>query len=107
MSRVKLDTRVMDRMPGVIRRRAGILLLELGYEVEAHAKRKVPVDTGNLKSTIQTSEVGPTTVWVHDGTDYGVYQELGTYKMAAQPYLRPAVERVAKTLGKKFAGLFS
>lgn len=31
---------------------------------------------------------------VADGVEYGVYQELGTVKMSAQPFMRPAVEAV-------------
>lgn len=64
-------------------------------DVEAHAKRLAPVDTGALRSSITTStgisgleaEVGPT---VH----YGLYQELGTARMAPQPYMGPALEVV-------------
>lgn len=32
--------------------------------------------------------------YVHDGVDYGVYQEFGTYKMAAQPFMNPAADAV-------------
>jgi len=31
---------------------------------------------------------------LHDGTDYGKYQELGTTKMAAHPFMTPAAEAV-------------
>ena len=30
--------------------------------------------------------------YLHDGVSYGIYQELGTFKMAAQPFIRPAIE---------------
>jgi HK97 gp10 family phage protein len=51
----------------------------------------VPVDTGYLQSTIYSLaegmqlEIGAT-------ADYASYVEFGTYKMAAQPYLRPAFD---------------
>ncbi len=65
-------------------------------DVEANAKAVVPVDTGNLKSSIQTTfedagavaYVGPRSV------DYAIHVEYGTVKMRAQPYMRPAAERV-------------
>lgn len=59
------------------------------------AKLAAPVDTGNLRSSIGfnlsrgnhiVAEIGPT-------ANYGIYLELGTYKMAAQPYLFPATDR--------------
>jgi hypothetical protein len=42
------------------------------------------------------------TYYIADGVQYGVYQELGTSKMAAQPHVTPAVEghRNADTFGR-------
>ena len=31
---------------------------------------------------------------LHDGVDYGIYQEFGTTKMAAHPFMTPAAEAV-------------
>lgn len=39
---------------------------------------------------------------VGTNVEYSVYVEFGTYKMAAQPYLRPAVERVSRNLATYF-----
>lgn len=54
-----------------------------------------PVDTGALRASIDTRSVRflgvlHASVRVSPGVLYDIYQELGTYKMAAQPYLRPA-----------------
>ena len=55
------------------------------------AKDLVPVDTGNLRSSISARSLG-------DGcecdasADYAQYVEYGTYKMDAQPYFEPALE---------------
>jgi HK97 gp10 family phage protein len=38
--------------------------------------------------------------------EYGVYQEFGTSKMAAQPFLVPAIEAWAEKFYKAFEGLF-
>jgi len=35
---------------------------------------------------------------IRDGTEYGLYVELGTERMTARPALVPAVERVKKVL---------
>lgn len=58
--------------------------------IQKKAKRVVPVDTGELKS-----EINPYSVNKEHGvaanTEYAAFVELGTSKMAAQPYLRPAL----------------
>lgn len=89
------------------------------FDVEAHAKANVPVATGFLKSSIYAELHGSSdygnageppagaellpeiprpaddhTAYVAVGASYGVYVELGTVKMAAQPYLAPALDAV-------------
>lgn len=65
--------------------------------VASESKRIVPVATGNLRASI-TSELGE--VSTHRATahvgygqqaPYGKYIELGTSRMSAQPFLRPAL----------------
>lgn len=41
-----------------------------------------------------------------DGRLYGIYQEMGTYKMAAHPFFIPAIEKVEGELMDMFMGLF-
>lgn len=64
----------------------------VGLQVEGYAKMKAPVDTGRLRNSI-THAVAKDEQAVYVGSDvfYAPYQELGTVKMPAQPYLRPAV----------------
>lgn len=77
---------------------------KLGPRIQQNAQRTVPVDLGNLKRSIivqvQTEGTDPVLqvgVDPHapgitiDEVDYGRMVEQGTSKMAAQPYLRPAV----------------
>lgn len=52
----------------------------------------VKLDMRVLKELLRATSFGSITRWVHDGVEYGVYQELGTSRMGAQPFLRPAVE---------------
>jgi HK97 gp10 family phage protein len=72
---------------------------QLGPRVEAEAKRLVPVDTGELHSSIGTvirREATPV-LYLCAGLggrgSYAVFVELGTSRMRAQPYLRPAAFR--------------
>lgn len=64
---------------------------ELGERVAQRAKEHCPVDTGRLQESI-TSTANGKTVTVGSDVEYAVYVELGTCKMRAQPYLRPALE---------------
>lgn len=54
------------------------------------AKRIVPVDTGELHDSIH-SEVSSDGMYVVADADHASHVELGTSKMPAQPYLRPAL----------------
>lgn len=67
-------------------------------DIEEGAKSIVPVDTGNLKNSIQVKEQEDdlnATIGIHEGShvEYAAYVEYGTHRMAAQPYLTPAAER--------------
>jgi HK97 gp10 family phage protein len=76
---------------------------KLGPRIQANAKRTVPVDLGNLKRSIIVQVQRGDQPVLQVGVDphapgitipeveYGRYVEQGTSKMAAQPYLRPAV----------------
>ena len=62
-----------------------------GAEVIADLARDyVPVDKGDLLDSIEVIEEGGE-VFVQAGTDHAAPVEFGTYKMQAQPYLRPAI----------------
>lgn len=56
------------------------------------------VDTGALRNSMRWEEVAPGTVYVMDGVEYGAYLELGTEKMAARPFMGPAIERARQGL---------
>ena len=79
--------------------------------VAATAQQIAPKDTGYLASSIHAESVARgKTAEVRVDADYAAYVEYGTYKMAAQPFLQPAVSRhaaefaaeVAKPLGGSF-----
>lgn len=55
-------------------------------------KRLVPVDTGALRDSIEWITVDGRGV-ISVGTEYWEYVEFGTSKMAAQPFIRPALYR--------------
>lgn len=67
--------------------------LRLAIDVQNRARQLCPVDTGRLRSSIHFEEGQDAEGYFIDvGTDveYAAPVEFGTWKMRAQPYLRPA-----------------
>lgn len=77
--------------------KAGTAMGKALGDIQAGAQNRSPVDTGALRNSVTSElqrnggtlrgEVGPT-------VNYGAYVELGTSRMRAQPYLRPATDAV-------------
>lgn len=80
----------LDRMVGDAALREG--LAGAAHLVEGYAKVKAPFRYGHLRNSIHVSRVTAREATVTAGADYALYVEMGTRKMAARPYLRPAVE---------------
>jgi HK97 gp10 family phage protein len=72
------------------------MLENISVAISDEARRLSPVDTGALRGSIkfEINEPDLSTVIKTDGIDYAVYQELGTRKMQANPYMRPALDYV-------------
>lgn len=72
--------------------------------VERSAKENCPVKTGTLRRSI-TRRVGKRKARVGSNVEYAPFVEMGTRKMPAQPYLRPALEsnrdRIKRLFGVK------
>jgi HK97 gp10 family phage protein len=77
------------------------VIVELCIQTAAQAKRLAPVDKGRLRQSIgwRTEKQAEGSLestpkngqgYVGTNVEYGVYQEFGTRKMDARPFLRPA-----------------
>lgn len=66
-------------------------LAEGALVIAVEAENNCPVDTGFLRSTVFVTKNGDD-VEVGFEAPYASYVEFGTYKMAAQPFLRPALD---------------
>jgi len=88
-----------NRFPQILAR-AGKqdFLTPIALAVEAEAKVRCPVRTGNLRNSIHTWVEGPRQVAVGTFVHYAPYVEFGTRRMAARPYLRPAADAVAQRM---------
>ncbi|MDQ3540413.1 MAG: hypothetical protein M3440_06965 [Chloroflexota bacterium] len=75
----------------------------LGERLVVFMQSIVPVDTGALKGSLdaRTQKLG--NGWMVTfgsfGIHYAIYVELGTYKMRAQPYVRPAADWISSQVG--------
>jgi hypothetical protein len=66
-------------------------LEDVGGQMEGRATQVVPVRTGFLRSTIyHRVDRGALTLELGATADYALYVEMGTRRMAAEPYIRPA-----------------
>jgi HK97 gp10 family phage protein len=69
-------------------------------DIAASAREQAPVQTGHLRSTIEGFSSGKEGEVVA-GAEYAAYVEYGTYKMAAQPFLFPAVAEYTETFADR------
>lgn len=83
---------------------ARMVVAKTARDIEADAKVFAPVDTGNLEASI-TSDVKGLSAEIGPTASYGIYQELGTSKMAPQPFMGPAAGRRVGPFEKAMAQL--
>lgn len=128
----KIDTRQLDAMARSMGMDSDQLVRSIAYNVEADIKTSMKPgnyrvykrtkdgrvhrssspgsppapDTGALKASIETVRKGRGLYWVQDGVEYGIYLELGTSRVAARPFMVPAIERAWKWFEKRFEELF-
>jgi HK97 gp10 family phage protein len=105
----------------------GISNLMIGAAIASQAKLLAPVDYGQLRNSLSASNTSRTEmlnnmegekaealdtqglkddeVYAGSNSDHAIFQEYGTVRQPAQPYLRPAMEAVVqrKTPAEIFA----
>ena len=101
---ITIDTKNFDKFQGILKEfakenseKCKKMIEKTAVKIESKAKYFCPVDTGLLRSSI-THSISYDRLSAEIGTnvDYSSYVEFGTWKMEAQPYLRPAfIETVA------------
>jgi HK97 gp10 family phage protein len=120
---------ILQRLPGNLDQN----IRAVAFAIEAKAKVKAPFETGALRSSIYTRTSkkaysnGKPLVGLPDvqgnppreelprpkageavigpSVEYGIYQELGTGRMTARPYLGPAVNSSADELERAMANV--
>ena len=79
---------------GRSRKRLSRVVEKYALLIANEARRLAPVDTGNLVNSIHhVLEAGALAAVVGTNIEYAIHQEMGTIKMAVQPFLVPAFEK--------------
>ncbi len=134
MITTKLDMRELERIQRELIPKARAVVDKTAFDVQARAANNAPIETGALASSIYTvtersnghatavaaararnpkgkvvsiptpqndleANVGPS-------MEYGIYQELGTARMPAQPFLIPAIEKIRPYWRKAWKAMF-
>ena len=95
--KIKINQSALDQLT----KEQNDLLLKMAEAVKDKAISICPVKTGKLQDSIdildrdwenKTMYIGTA------GTNYGLFVEMGTSKMAAQPFMRPALDTVEAEL---------
>jgi HK97 gp10 family phage protein len=95
MSEVIIDSHVGE-VKAELAHRIPTILEALGIEAEGNAVTEITelgaVDTGRLRGSI-THATDQDSAYIGTDVEYAQYVELGTYKMAARPFLRNAITK--------------
>lgn len=90
---VKLESHA-DEVLAEFHDRVPVILEALGIEAEGNAVTEITdlgaVDTGRLRGSISHA-TDDDAAYIGSNVEYAPYVELGTYKMAARPFLRNAI----------------
>ena len=97
--RLAVDVRQVGKLSGMsraLKTEIDALNRETAHKVAFLGRQYAPVRTGRLRNSIQVQPSGRfrDQYVVGVGAPYGKFVEFGTRRMRAQPYLRPAAERV-------------
>jgi HK97 gp10 family phage protein len=92
--KVDIDLSGLDRLIDNVTRAEDEIPHQAALSTKKDAKRLVPVDTGMLRDSIEEGQVAHGVWMLIAAMPYAAYVEYGTSRMAAQPYMNPALEMV-------------
>lgn len=76
-------------------------LMAGGLILMGEAQRLAPVDTGALRENCQTIATGKNQCQVQFNQNYSYFQEYGTPRMKAHPFVRPAIDNNSEKIVAK------
>jgi HK97 gp10 family phage protein len=97
-NRVTLDIQRLRAYVDSLDQRGERVAAKVAKDIENNARSRAPVRTGALRNSIHAIPDATGRWRVAVGVPYGYFVEFGTHRQAAQPYLLPAVQEVAKEI---------
>ena len=93
-----LDTKKLDQIMRDLPNEVSETVESWGWKITGDAIQMSPVDTGALRASLASESrmKDKFTFILQDGVEYGVFQELGTGRMAAHPFVVPSVMKNEK-----------
>ena len=105
---VKINLKGFDVLNPLVNKGIANGLDKVRFMIERDAKIFAPRATGLLKASIGSSRKN-LIVSIQDSVEYGVYQELGTRFMSAQPFMLPSLNKnipnIARTISSEIKRL--
>jgi phage gpG-like protein len=107
MSGVRVNFNRIKQVKRTLNKSASTFVRAMGLETERYVKQSFVsspspaggppgIDTGALRASIHVEMTDALTAMVSDGVAYGVYLEFGTSRMAARPFMMPALVWVSR-----------
>ena len=97
---VSVDTTKLNAIIAALPGNRDQIIRATAQHVLGEARKRAPVATGALRDNSEvTDHEAYSNVEFHQ--EYAPYVELGTHKMTARPFLKPAVEAETKLLTKR------
>lgn len=95
----------LEKGAAKVEKAAPIVVSKTAHDIAATAMIFAPVETGNLMGSIADPDINGLTAEIGPTAEYGAYVEDGTHnedgsvRMAAQPYMGPAVDTHEPSFG--------
>lgn len=106
MIRIRVSRNRWAQVAAEVPARAAVVVAETALDIESDATQRAPVRTGNLRRSIHHAIDTPHHATVGTNVEYAPYVEYGTSRMAAQPYLTPAVEAARPRFRERLRNIF-
>lgn len=94
--KIKIEKDNTDQIKSLTREAVVRGLVAVAIQANNYATMLCPVDTTRLRTSISDGIDEPSlTAYIGTNVEYAPYVEYGTSKMAAQPFIKPAVNNHA------------